>query len=542
MTLVVGKNGSGKSTMIDALCYALFNRAFRFKAVKAWALVNSINDSNMCVELEFSKGNREYKVVRGLKPQIFTIYEDGNEIKISEFRDYQKYLETQILGFNIKSFSQIVVIGSNSFTPFMKLSSSDRRAVIENVLDIEIFSIMNNILKVKLKAVGEKLEQLKNLYHTNQQKIELQKKYIQESKRQNQDLIQSKKDELVAAQTVIEENNNKLKQLQESVEQYLEQITEENKVRESIRKLESYRIKIESNIKSHNQDIEFFKNNKLCPRCNQDIQNSEHMISQCDQKLRELTTGLGLLETKQGEYEQKLTEIQDIQKIIERLKRGIWEHNSIINEKYKQIHKLNAELEELANKKPVSEDLLKVSQELISELENINNSRKEIINKKQYYDLATGLLKDSGIKSKIIKQYLPVINKLINKYLSSMDFFVDFQLDEEFNETIKSRYRDKFNYENFSEGQKRRIDLSLLFTWRAVAKLKNSVNCNLLILDEILDGSLDSDGMEEFMKLLNAVGNDNNVYLISHRGDILADKFTNVLQFESKNNFSEVVK
>jgi DNA repair exonuclease SbcCD ATPase subunit len=540
MTLVVGKNGSGKSTMIDALCYALFNRAFRFKSAKAWALVNSINDSNMCVELEFSKGNREYKVVRGLKPQIFTIYEDGNEIKISEFRDYQKYLETQILGFNIKSFSQIVVIGSNSFTPFMKLSSSDRRAVIENVLDIEIFSIMNNILKVKLKAIGEKLEQLKNLYHTNQQKIELQKKYIQESKRQNQDLIQSKKDELVAAQTIIEENNNKLKQLQESVEQYLEQITEENKVRESIRKLESYRIKIESNIKSHNQDIEFFKNNKLCPRCNQDIQNSEHMISQCDQKLRDLTTGLGLLETKQGEYEQKLTEIQDIQKIIERLKRGIWEHNSIINEKYKQIHKLNTELEELANKKPVSEDLLKVSQELISELENINNSRKEIINKKQYYDLATGLLKDSGIKSKIIKQYLPVINKLINKYLSSMDFFVDFQLDEEFNETIKSRYRDKFNYENFSEGQKRRIDLSLLFTWRAVAKLKNSINCNLLILDEILDGSLDSDGMEEFMKLLNAVGNDNNVYLISHRGDILADKFTNVLQFESKNNFSEV--
>lgn len=540
MTLVIGKNGAGKSTMIDALCYVLFNRSFRFKNQNIVSIVNSINNSDMCVEVEFRIGTKHYKIIRGIRPQIFEIYENDKLYTFSDFTSAQKYLEKTILGFNIKSFTQIVVVGSNSFTPFMKLGPQDRRAIIENVLDIEIFSTMNKVLKIKSKNINELLDDLKNQTSTNIDKINLQKKYIEDSKKNNEEQLNKKYSDLANTKLLITQFSDNANVIQNQILSLQQQISNEKEIRETIQKLEKFRIKIESNLNNCRQEIKFFQESDECPRCHQELINKTVMISECENKLEKLIIGLKDLETKQTSIEEKLSKIIDIHSQINDYQLELMRLQSAITENQKIINLILREIEELTNKKPISEEILKISKDLYFELEKLNTQRKELGDKKVYYDTALSLLKDSGIKAKIIKQYLPLINKLINKYLAAMDFFVNFNIDEEFKETIKSRHRDKFSYENFSEGQKRRIDLSLLFTWRAIAKIKNSVNTNLLILDEVLDSSLDSDGMDEFMRLLHAFGNENNVFLISHRGDILADKFNNVLKFEMVGNFSEV--
>jgi len=540
MTLIIGKNGAGKSTIIDALCYGLFGRPYR--DINLPGLINSINDAGTCVEVEFRVGSTHYKVIRGMKPSIFQIYQ--NDVLLNQEaanRDYQKHLEKQILGFNMKSFTQIVVVGSTSFTPFMRLVPQDRRAIIEDLLDIEIFSTMNKVIKTKIKSLDELLYKIKAQISTILEKIELQKRHINDSKKITIEQITKKQADLEEWQTRINTLTNDAKLVQKHVDSLQAQIADNPSVLERITKLEKYNIQITNNLEKLNREITFFNENETCPRCHQDIDNKEQVIGECNIKIQEFSAGLSDLELHQQKLETRLEKIKQIQLKITAHQSELTKLQSQISEIQRYVGLLLVEINDLSNKKPISDDLLEVSKQLYSDLEQQNNQRKEAIDNKTYLDTAALLLKDNGIKAKIIKQYLPVINKMINKYLSAMDFFVNFNIDEEFNETIRSRHRDKFSYENFSEGQKRRIDLSLLFTWRAVAKVKNSVNTNLLILDEILDGSLDADGMDEFMRLLNTFGNETNTFLISHRGEILADKFNNIIRFELVGNFSEIL-
>lgn len=539
MTLVVGKNGAGKSTIIDALTYVLFGKPFR--DINLAGLINSINDSNMCVEVEFREGSQHYKVVRGMKPNIFEIWQNGIMIQQDAAKqDYQKILEKSILGFNMKSFTQIIVVGSSSFVPFMKLKPTERRNIIEDLLDINIFSIMNTVLRARAKNLNDTIVSIKSNVTGIMEKIELQKKYIQENKRNNAELITRKRSDLSNSEVQITELNSNANLVQRHISVLHKKIDDEPSIRGTIKTLESFRIKIDSNINNITKEMSFYTENDNCPKCKQIISNKDTMLHDCKTKLDEFASGLSQLETKQITIEERLNAIVDIHKKISAHQTELTRVLSSITEIQKQASRTQNELTELLTRKPISEDLLQVSKDLVTQLETLNTQRRDVIDKKAYYDMAALLLKDNGIKSKIIKQYLPIINKMVNKYLAAMDFFINFTIDEEFNESIKSRHRDTFSYENFSEGQKRRIDLSLLFTWRAVAKIKNSVNTNLLILDEILDGSLDADGMDEFMSLLNTFGNENNVYLISHRGDILADKFNHVLKFELVGNFSEL--
>ena len=539
MTLVIGKNGSGKSTMLDVICMVLFNKAFR--EIKKDNMINSINGREALGEIEFSSGTIEYKVRRGIKPDLFEIYENGRLInQDASNKDYQKYLENTILGFNMKTFTQTVIIGVTSFTPFMKLKPYERRIIIEDLLDIGIFSSMNKVLKERLKTINDEIAESKKNTQTIMDKISMQKKYIEESKKSAVELIDGKKRDLANNQTLIDQISANVANIQNYVIQLQASIKDETNVRSSIKKLEEFRIKIDSNIKNVERDILFFENNDVCPKCHQNLLEKDKHIFECKQNQDKLLIGLTQLETEQNNRQIRLNEIKEVQADIQRKQTEITKLNASISQIQKYLNGLLSEINNLSGKKAVSDDIIQVSRDLFTELDNLNRIRKELLENKSYLDVAGMLLQDNGIKAKIIKQYLPVINKLVNKYLASMDFFVNFNIDEEFNETIKSRHRDIFVYDNFSEGEKLRIDISLLFTWRAVAKKKNSINTNLLIMDEILDGSLDSAGMDEFMRLLNAFGNETNVLLISHRGDILADKFNHVLQFEKVGNFSEI--
>lgn len=539
MTLIIGKNGHGKSTLIDALCYVLFGKAFR--KINLDGLINSINQQGCCVEIEFSIGSTKYKVIRGMRPAVFEIYEDGVLVdQEAASRDHQRYLEKQVLGFGMKSFTQIVVVGSNSFTPFMRLGPQDRRAIIEQVLDIDVFSTMNTVVKAKVKTLSEGLNRAKAKIATTREKIELQKRYIADNKKANEDLVEAKQKELEDTQAQEVSLTNRSNTLKGDVAKLRTAGATEAKVRVKIRELEGYRSRMENNVDIISKELKFLEDNSQCPTCEQHLENKDALVKKWSEKMGQMTDGLKLLQVKATKLEEDLTAALQAVEQFHKLQLELAQCTASLDEKDEMSNRLREELEEMKARKPISEELLQVSRELVAEIEELNRQRVEFADDKAYYDLAALLLKDSGIKTKIIKQYLPIINKLVNKYLAAMDFFVNFEIDEEFQETIKSRHRDAFSYENFSEGQKRRIDLSLLFTWRAVAKLKNSVNTNLLILDEILDGSLDANGVEEFMILLNTFGNEMNTFLISHRGDILADKFNHTLRFELHGNFSEV--
>jgi DNA repair exonuclease SbcCD ATPase subunit len=541
-TLVVGENGSGKSTMLDALCFGLFGKPFR--SIVKPNLINSINGKDTVVEVEFNAGNKSYKIIRGIKPNTFEIYQDGELLnQDAAARDYQEYLEKFILKMNYKSFTQIVILGSASFTPFMQLSNTDRRAIIEDLLDIQIFSTMNGLVKEKLSNNKDLSIAKKHEIDIGQQKYELKETHIKQLKQNNDEKIAeyeldiaNNSNHIVTLETQTSEHTGKIDTLQADVTSRLE-------TEQKVKKFNQLETQIETNLNKYKKDVNFFEHNDNCPTCRQAIDKhfKEEEIGSLTSKITECTVGLSQLEIKLLEEQNKLNEISDKQKQIQELQIKIATNTTSITEIKKYIARIEKHIDELKNTKDISDTEQKQLEELKVKIDEAEKELKELIDEKTYYEVASGLLKDTGIKTKIIKQYLPIINKLVNKYLASLDFFVNFNLDESFKETIKSRHRDEFTYNNFSEGEKQRIDMALMLTWRAIAKLKNSSNTNLLILDEIFDSSLDVNGTDELIKILHML-EDVNLFVISHKGDILQDKFNNVIKFEKIKNFSRIVK
>ena len=541
-TLVVGENGSGKSTMLDALCFGLFGKAFR--NVNKPQLINSINGKDCVVEVELGVHNKSYKIIRGIKPNVFEIYCNGELLnQDAAVRDYQEYLEKFILKMNYKSFTQIVILGSASFVPFMQLSASDRRNIIEDLLDIQIFSTMNGIVKDRLSVNKDGISTKKYDIDLTKQKYDLEKKHIDELKQNNDDKVKEYESEILNSNQTIQALHADIANATGQVELYSADVALQTETESKVKKLGKLESQIESNLSKFQKDISFFQHNDDCPTCRQSIATEfkEGQIQSLQTKTTQCELGLKDLETKLLDEQSKLNKIAETQKAIQKLQIDIATKNTSIIEVNKYIVKLQKEVAALRETKGSTQLQETQLQELASQLKQLESDLKELIEEKTYYEAATSLLRDTGIKTKIIKQYLPIINKLVNKYLSSLDFFVNFNLDESFKETIKSRHRDDFSYHNFSEGEKQRIDMALMLTWRAVAKLKNSSNTNLLILDETFDSSLDTTGTEELMKILHMLEGV-NLFVISHKGDILQDKFLNVIRFGKEKNFSRILK
>jgi len=541
-TLVVGENGSGKSTMLDALCFGLFGKAFR--NVNKPQLINSINSKDCVVEIELDCNNKSYKIIRGIKPNVFEIYQNGDLLnQDAAIRDYQEYLEKFILKMNYKSFTQIVILGSASFVPFMQLSTSDRRNIIEDLLDIQIFSTMNSLVKDKLSTNKDATGIKKYDIDLTKQKYDLEKKHVDELKQNNDEKVKEYESEILNSNQTIQALHAEIANASGQVEVYSTDVALQTETESKVKKLGKLESQIESNLSKFQKDISFFQHNDDCPTCRQSIASEfkEGQIQSLQTKTTQCEVGLKDLETKLLDEQAKLNKIADTQKTIQKLQIQIATKNTSIVEVNKYIVKIEKEI--LALKVTKGSTQLQETQllELANQLTQLESNLKLLIEEKTYYEAATSLLRDTGIKTKIIKQYLPIINKLVNKYLSSLDFFVNFNLDESFKETIKSRHRDDFSYHNFSEGEKQRIDMALMLTWRAVAKLKNSSNTNLLILDETFDSSLDTTGTEELMKILHMLEGV-NLFVISHKGDILQDKFLNVIRFGKEKNFSRILK
>ena len=541
-TLVVGENGSGKSTLLDAMCFALFGKAFR--SINKPQLLNSINQKDCVVEVEFDTNNKSYKIIRGIKPNVFEIHCNGQLLnQEAASKDYQEHLEKFILKLNYKSFTQIVILGSASFTPFMQLSASDRRAIIEDLLDIQIFSTMNGLVRERLSTNKETTISNKHQIDLVTKEYDLKKKHIEELKKSNDDEIKRYEEEIQNNLQIISEllaNNNILNARTEELNlQVSNKLDSETKIKKIV-KLET---QIENNLGKYNKDIDFFRSHDDCPTCRQSIalEFKEEQIKSLDTRVNDSKQALEQLKNKLTEEQEKLNAINETQSLIQTFVVKIATNNTSINETNKYITKIQKKIVELTSSKvgtDQEDNNLKVLQDSLSQLQA---GLKELIEEKSYLEAASALLKDTGIKTKIVRQYLPVINKLVNKYLASLDFFVNFNLDESFKETIKSRHRDDFSYNNFSEGEKQRIDMALMLTWRAVAKLKNSANTNLLILDETFDSSLDANGTDYLMAVLHTLEGV-NLFVISHKGDVLQDKFENVIRFVKEKNFSKVIK
>ena len=539
-TLIVGENGAGKSTFLDAVTFSLFGKPFR--NINKPQLVNSINEKDCQVEVEFTIGKKEYKVVRGIKPNVFEIYQDGTLLnQDAKSKDYQEQLEKNILKMNYKSFTQIVILGSTNFTPFMQLSASDRRAVIEDLLDIQIFSAMNVVVKSKLHTLKDEAAQLKIQIDNTKDKIELHKKHLDELKKNTKEIVDAKKQEVVDNTASLSTLETEATSKEVEIENLLTETADEESNTKKFNKLNQLEAKIEGNIQKLANDIEFYSVNSTCPTCDQAINNKEEKVHTCNTKISELTDGLTKLKEESDAVLQRINTIKATQKQLKSLEQDLVRINTSRGQVRKYIKKLEDEITEIESKPAMSDEFKAQSKTLLNDLQAFNDKRKTVSEQTQHYDIVAQLLKDGGIKSKIIKQYVPVINKLVNKYLAAMDFFVNFTIDEEFKETIKSRHRDDFSYENFSEGEKKRIDLALLFTWRSVAKLKNSVNTNLLIFDEVFDGSLDINGTEEFMKLINMMNEGTNIFVITHKTDQMVDKFKHTIRFAKVKNFSQMV-
>jgi DNA repair exonuclease SbcCD ATPase subunit len=541
-TLIVGSNGSGKSTMLDALCFGLFGKPFR--SINKPQLVNSVNGRDTVVEIEFDTGNKSYKIVRGIKPNVFEIYCDGNLVnQDAAVRDYQEHLEKFILKLNYKSFTQIVVLGSASFTPFMQLSASDRRAIIEDLLDIEIFSRMNGILKDKASILKEEYNNAKYECDLKKEKIQMQIQFIDSLKKDNDEKIATQQLEIANCEISYAKSNTNCNLLRTEIKTLRSQIEDKDKVKSKIIKFDGIRKNLQRTMTKIDSDIEFYHDNSDCPTCKQAIGDEfkNHITEERNKKKTEVTTALEQLENEYNKLIERTEVIQTLLTEIDSKNSLLTSEQSEMIVCQRQINTLKAEIERLSGK----HDNVKAEESKLTtlndELNILDSNIQELSKTKQQYDIAASLLKDTGIKTKIIRQYIPVINKLVNKYLASLDFFVNFTLDESFKESIKSRHRDDFTYASFSEGEKQRIDMALMLTWRSVAKLKNSASTNLLILDEIFDSSLDANGTEELMKILNMLEG-SNLFVISHKGDILQDKFMNVIRFEKVNNFSRIVK
>ena len=542
-TLVVGENGAGKSTMLDALCFGLFQRPFR--NIKKDQLINSLNEKECIVEVEFTVGQKEYKIVRGIKPNTFEIWCDGDMLnQDAAQRDYQKHLEQQILKLNFRSFTQVVILGNASFVPFMQLRARHRRQVVEEILDIEIFSKMNLMFREKAKSQDEIIKQDDFQYSILDSKIEDKKAYIDDISNRGKDLADSKKVEIAKADTDIDNYNFKILDLRKEIAGLQKEILDETKVNNMKSKLHSMEAKLENTCNKHKKDLKFFETYDDCPTCQQAIDAAfkATMIDKKKEKVTELDSALGQIDKEIKTNQMRLDTINKTMVVIREKELLINRYETSIDQIEIQKRKLENEIAKLQDENISTAEQKGELNELQEQLIQTDIKKKADKEHKIYIDTARALMQDTGIKTKIIKQYLPIMNQYINKYLADMDFFVNFTLDEEFNETIRSRYRDEFNYHSFSEGEKLRIDLSILFTWREIAKLKNSTNTNLLILDEIFDSSLDTSGTDEFMRILHTTMGNENVFVISHKGDTLIDKFPRVLKFEKHKNFTRMAE
>ena len=540
-TLVVGENGSGKSTMLDALCFGLFQRAFR--NIKKEQMVNSINEKDCVVEVEFIIGQNEYKIIRGIKPNIFEIWCNGIMLnQDAAVRDYQKHLEQTILKLNYRSFTQVVILGNASFVPFMQLRARHRRQVVEEILDIEIFSKMNLMFREKQKLQDEVIKNSDFNCQLIDSKIESQKKHIEELSGNNQQSIDKKILEMQVAQTDTDNYQLDIDRVSTEKAALQKEILDETKINNKYKQLHNVEAKLENTCSKHKKDLDFFETHNDCPTCQQAIDEAfkSTMIGNKKDKVLEIDIAMIQLAKEIATTETRLVKINDTMVAIREKELLINRFETSISEIKKYIDNKQNEIDELSDDKyttGVATGKLTELQEQLTEAESAKVNHKE---QKTYLDTARYLMQDTGIKTKIIKQYLPIMNQFINKNLADMDFFVNFTLDDEFNETIKSRYRDEFNYHSFSEGEKLRIDLAILFTWREIAKLKNSTNTNLLILDEIFDSSLDASGTDEFMRILSNKLAKENVFVISHKGDTLIDKFPSILKFEKYKNFTRM--
>ena len=539
-TLIVGTNGSGKSTLLDALCFVLFNRPFRI--IKKEQMINTINQSDCIVEVEFDVGTKNYIVRRGIKPNLFEIFCDGKLINQDANNiDYQKYLEQNIMKLNYRSFIQVVLLGSSSYEPFMKMKPRYRREVVEEILDIRVFGLMDLILRSQQSDLQKKLTEVRHQCELIKTKYETEAKHLKTLEAKGSDNQRVQQNKLEENEKNRLDYDKKLQSLNEAIAISQNELNGQDKVNKKIKDLEKYETKIEQNLDTHKKTLKFFKENDTCPVCTQSIDTKfkEEKCNHENTTISKLELGLSQLVGELSKQEEKITaygkistkiqnmnvEIAKITSSLESLKRHsdqIQQEISTSQERDIDIENIELELEQMkVDLKQAEIDLSKVQEE------------------KDYVDILREILNDKGAKAQIIRKYVPIMNALINKYLQAMDFYISFNLDEEFNETVKSRFRDTFNYNNFSEGEKMRIDLALLFTWRDIARMKNSTNTNLLILDEIFDSSLDGQGTDDFFKIIKTLEKE-NIFIISHKGDILFDKFTNIIKYEKVQNFTQL--
>ena len=539
-TLITGKNGEGKSTILCALTFSLFGKPFR--NVNKNQLINSINGKNCLVEVEFETNGRQYIVKRGIKPNVFEIWCDGEMLnQDAALKDYQKVLEQQILKLNYKTFTQVVILGSATFVPFMQLPATQRREVIEDILDIKVFSLMNSILKDKTANIKDQIQTIENGIANQKTKIASQKKLIEVLETNRQTLISG-------IQSKIDSNNEQIEVAREGIASINDNIVQiqskavSDKMESDIASANKLKVRIATNIDSCNHTVEFFNNNTTCPTCTQHIAEEhkagvladlDHKITAHQTKLDSVNTALIKLTTQLEKANKYADQLRDYSIEISTLSNKITILTSQNSDMVKEMQTTADDVVNLTEEKSKMKELAEYAIGLVT-------TKGELLDTRQLHDVASALLKDTGIKTAIIREYLPVMNKLINKYLSAMDFFVKFELDDSFQEVIKSRGRDSFTYDSFSEGEKRRLDLAILFTWRQIAKMKNSVNTNIMILDEILDGALDGAGIDYFLSIMNQFGEQTNIFVISHKVDQMVDRFDHVIRVEKKNDFSVI--
>ena len=540
-TLIAGENGAGKSTVLDALCFALFGKTFR--RINLPQLVNTINERDMVVEIEFRIGRKEFMIRRGLLPRLFEIYIDGQLLnQDSKSRDYQKHLESSILKLNYKSFTQVVILGSSTFVPFMQLTAADRRAIIEDLLDIQIFSTMNVLLKQRIMVLKDDMQTVEYKIELAKEKISLQRTYISKIKAKSKENINVKKAEVKEAADQVKDLQVEVDEYQKKILALLSEVKDKEKIEDKLLYWEELEKKIKRNSHRTKEAIKFFEENANCPECEQSIDETfkTKTLTTKAAKIAEFETALNDIAAEAKAVEDRLSIINAVLNEVQDQETDVSERNTSIAAISQYISRVQDEISGLLDQEDVTDSERTKLKTLREDLERLKQRRHELIDDRHYFEVAYNLLRDSGIKAKIVKHYLPVMNKLVNKYLSAMDFFVQFTLDENFKEQIKSRHRDDFTYGSFSEGEKLRIDLALLFTWREVARMKNSANTNLLILDEVFDSSLDAAGTEEFLKLLHSLVGKTNVFVITHKADILTDKFDAQIRFEKKKSFSRI--
>ena len=540
-TLILGDNGAGKSTLLDALCFGLYGKGFR--NLKKDLLVNSINNKDLLVEIEFTIGKKEYKVIRGAKPNKFELYVNNTLInQDASMRDYQDHLEKNILKMSHRSFTQVAILGSANFTPFMQLKPRDRRKLVEDLLDISIFSTMKLLLR---KKVSDHNIEVKETEH----EIEILEERINGLNSQLNALQKNRDEQIQKYESSIEETEANINSLLQRVDEKTEDVVEKKSLiedstsqKDRLQQANELERKLSENYKKAIKDVEFYESNEECPTCKQglDEEHKKQHIQERQSKADEIRTALGEISKQIESTQNRLEDIREVQDAIEEVQRTIGLLQTEITSNQKYIKKIQTQIEELSKGISGGDEVSDKLTDSEDTLDTLLAKKQDLVDRTHYFEIAQLLLRDEGIKSRIIKQYVPIMNKLINKYLASLEFYVGFELDENFDETIKSRFRDVFKYENFSQGEKMRIDLALLFTWRAVARMKNSVNTNLLILDEVFDSSLDEAGTDDFLRLLNTLSEKTNAFIISHKGDQLYDKFEEVIRFEKHKNFSRI--